>query len=133
VQPCFGQWLAEEEARKPPRDQVRFEMLAHVTDVLRVDDRERLLRLAPQHIWSAQFLHGRYDWEPYKPVFVLLLRTYLLPEPHTLPVRPEYGGCRSWVTLAEPVSTVGATPVLPEDRYARRRELTMQLLTKGGE
>jgi hypothetical protein len=65
VQPCFGQWLAEEEARKPNPNQIRLEMAAHVTDTLRVEDREKLLRLAPQHIWSAQFLNGRYDWEPY--------------------------------------------------------------------
>jgi hypothetical protein len=129
VQPCFGQWLTEEEARKPIPNQIRFEMAAHVTDVLRVDDREKLLRLAPQHIWSAQFLNGRYDWEPYKPVFVLLLRVYLLPEPQTLSVRPEYGGCRSWITLSEPISLEGATPVLPDAHYTRRRELTLQLLT----
>ncbi len=131
VQPCFGAWLAEEEARKPPRGQIRLEMLAHVTDVLRVDDRERLLRLAPQHLWSPQFLHGRYDWEPYKPVFVLLLRAYRLPDPHPLPVRAEYGGCRSWVTLAESVPTGGAAPVLPDEHYARRRELTLRLLAGG--
>lgn len=128
VQPCFGQWLREEEDRKPPRDLVRITMAAHVTDVLRVDDREKLLRLAPQHIWSSQFIHGRYDWEPYKPVFVLLLRAYLLPEPQMLPVRREYGGCRSWIELAELVAFTGAVPVMSEDHYARRQELTCALL-----
>ncbi|MBV9850104.1 MAG: DUF1802 family protein [Armatimonadetes bacterium] len=130
VQPCFGQWLAEEEARRPPRDQARITAMAQVTDVVRVDDRAQLLTLAPQHIWSPQFIHGRYDWEPYKPVFVLLLRAYALPQPHTLPVRREYGGCRSWVELAEPISTEGAVPAVSEERYARRRELTLRLLEK---
>ena len=133
VQPCFGQWLREEEARKPGRDQVRIEAMAQVTDVVRVDSRERLLALAPQHIWSPQFVHGRYDWEPYKPVFVLLLRAFALPQPHLLPVRREYGGCRSWVELAEPISVDGATPAISEDSYARRRELTLRLWKRGSE
>lgn len=130
VQPCFGQWLREEESRKPDRDHVRIEAAAQVTDVLRVDDRDRLLKLAPQHIWSPQFIHGRYDWEPYKPVFVLLLRAFRLPEPRLLPVRREYGGCRSWIEMAEPISTAGAMPALSEEKYARRRELTRELLTR---
>ena len=129
VQPCFGQWLREEEARKPDRDHIRIEAAARVTDVLRVEDREKLLKLAPQHIWSPQFLHGRYDWEPYKPVTVLLLRAYRLAEPHLLPIRREYGGCRSWIEMMEPVVTDGATPALSDDKFARRRELTRKLLT----
>ena len=128
VQPCFGQWLREEEDRKPTPDQISINMAAHVTDALRVDDREKLLRLAPQHIWSPQFIHGRYDWEPYKPVFALLLRAYTLPQPQALPVRQEYGGCRSWIELATPLSLAGAMPVLPDTHYARRRELTRELL-----
>ena len=128
VQPCFGQWLSEEEARKTPPGEIRIEAAAEVSDVVRVDNREKLLNLAPQHIWSPQFIHGRYDWEPYKPVFVLLLRAYRLAEPKTLPVLRHYGGCRSWIELAEPVSLLGATPAVSEERYARRRELTLQLL-----
>lgn len=128
LQPCFGQWLDEEEMRKRPSDEIRIEAAADVTDILRVDDERKLMRLSPQHIWSEQFIQGRYDWEPYKPVFALLLRAYKLAEPQITPVRPEYGGCRSWIDLAEPVSTAGAVPVLPDDHYARRRELTLALL-----
>ncbi len=130
LQQCFRQWREEEEARKPPRDQVRIQTAAHVTDIIRVEDRARLLQFAPQHIWSEAFIHGRYDWEPYKPIFLLLLRTYLLPEPHLIPVRSEYGGCRSWVELAEPISTGGAVPAVSEERFARRRELTLSLLSE---
>lgn len=130
VQPCFGQWLREEEARKTLPTEVRIEAAAEVTDIVRVDNRERLLNLAPQHIWSEQFIHGRYDWVPYKPVFVLLLRAYRLAEPRLLPVRREYGGCRSWIELAEPITMTGAISAVSDERYARRRELTLQLLEK---
>ncbi len=131
VQPCFGQWLGEEEARKMLPTEIRIEAAAEVSDVVRVDDRAKLLNLAPQHIWSPQFIEGRYDWEPYKPVFVLLLRAYRLAAPVVRPVLTQYGGCRSWVELAEPVSTVGAVPAVSEERYERRRELTLKLLREG--
>jgi hypothetical protein len=128
VQLCFGQWLREEESRKTLPGEIRIEAIAEVTDVVRVDDRTKLLNLAPQHIWSPQFIHGRYDWEPYKPVFVLLLRAYALPEPIVRPVLGAYGGCRSWIDLADPISTLGAKPAVSEANYERRRELTLQLL-----
>ena len=133
LQPCFGAWLREEEARKLPPGQIRIEAAAEVSDVVRVDDGQKLLNLAPQHIWSPQFIDGRYDWEPYKPVFVLLLRAYTLASPQIIPVTRAYGGCRSWIELAEPVSTVGATPAVSDERYARRRELTLGLLGEPGQ
>ena len=132
LQPCFGQWLNEEEARKTLPTEIRLEAAAEVTDVVRVDDRAKLLNLAPQHIWSPQFIHGRYDWEPYKPVFVLLLRAYRLAAPVVRPVLRQYGGCRSWIEMAEPVSTAGAAPSVSDERYERRRELTLKLLQGAG-
>lgn len=131
LQPCFAQWLREEEARKTLPTEIRLEAAAEVTDVVRVDDRTKLLTLAPQHIWSPQFIHGRYDWEPYKPVFVLLLRAYRLSAPVVRPVLRQYGGCRSWIELDLPVSTTGATPAVSDERYERRRDLTLTLLREG--
>ena len=130
LQPCFGQWLWEEEERKPRPAEVRIEAAAEVTDVVRVDDREKLLRLAPQHIWSPQFIHGRYDWEPYKPVFVLLLRAYRLADPTNASCAcastAAAGHGLNWPNL---LTTAGAVPAVSEERYARRRELALSLLT----
>ena len=128
LQPCFGQWLSEEENRKLGKDFIRIEAFAQATDVVKVGSPETLTRLMPQHIWSPQFIQGRFDWEPYKPVFVLLLRAYALAQPSVVPVTREYGGCRSWVTLDAPIATAGAVPALSEDKWARRRELTLRLL-----
>jgi len=128
VQECFGKWLVEEEEAKPPASQVRFEAFAEVTDVVKLENRAPLIRLSPTHIWKEQFIDGRFDWEPYKPVFVLVLRVYRLPEPVMRPVLPQYGGCRSWIDLVEPVSTDGALPAISDDFFERRRELTLRVL-----
>lgn len=129
VQGCYGQWLREEEARKPNRGMLRIEAAARVTDVLRVDNREKLLNFRAQHIWSPQFINGRYDWEPYKPVYVLIARVSRLVEPRLIPALQEYGGCRSWVDLLEPISTVDAVPVISDEIFERRRELTREFLS----
>ena len=50
---------------------------------------------------------------------------YRLPEAVTLPMRPEYVGCKSWVTLEQPLSTVGAVPAVPEEEFIRRREAVL--------
>jgi hypothetical protein len=128
VQPAFGDWLAEEESRRAGEDSIRFEAACEVVDVVRVRKVETLTQLAQQHIWSEQFLRGRFDWEPYKPVFVLLVRAYALPGPVVAPNRPEYGGCKSWIELAEPISAVGAIAAIADDSFARRLALTKNSL-----
>jgi hypothetical protein len=131
LQPCFEQWLNEENARKPEANQIRLECACEVADVIRVDDRDVLLNMLPQHIWSRQFIDGRFDWEPYKPVTVLLLRAYRLAAPVVLPFRREYAGCRSWITLDGPVSTEGSTPAIVGDaNFAKRLSTTSALLRK---
>ena len=129
IQPCFEEWLREEESQKPPGGFNRIACACEVQDVLRVNDREKLFNMMPQHIWNRQFIDGRYEWEPYKPVTALLVRAYCLPSPVLVPTLREYGGCRSWITLAEPISTVGAVAAIEDDdNFARRLELTASLL-----
>jgi len=128
IQPCFSRWLWEEEERKPDRDTIRIEAAIAVTDVVQVENRETFVRLMPQHVWSRQFIDGRYEWEPYKPVFALVVRAYRLAEPRIISTRQEYGGCRSWIELAESFSTADAIPAVGDDFFPRRRELTLKVL-----
>ncbi len=130
VQPCFLAWLREEEARRSKPNQIRFEAACEVTDIVCAESREALKKLAPQHIWSDQFIDGRYDWEPYKPVFALVCRAYRLASPVTVPFEDDYGGCKSWIELSAPVATTGATPAIVSDEsFTRRSELTVRALS----
>jgi hypothetical protein len=131
IQPCFDQWLREEEDKHPPQGQIRIECACEVEAAIQVLDREQLVALMPQHIWSRQFIDGRYEWEPYKPVTALLVRAFRLPQPAFLPYRREYGGCRSWVTLETAIDTSGSVPAIAADETFRRRlDLTSGLLMK---
>jgi hypothetical protein len=128
VQDCFGKWLLEEEAARPAPNVIRFEAWAEVTDIIKLEAREPLIRLSPTHIWKEQFINLRFDWEPYKPVYVVLLRAYRLPKPVTRHFLVQYGGCRSWIDLAEPIPTDGSAPAISDDFFNRRRDLTLKVL-----
>jgi hypothetical protein len=49
----------------------------------------------------------------------MLLRTYQLAQVQTISYDSEYGGCKSWIDLAEPISINGAVPVLDEAKYTQ--------------
>jgi hypothetical protein len=131
LQTCFLDWLRDEEAKhaRASQNEVRVDCICAVTDIIRVDDRKKLVTLMPQHIWSREFVDNRYEWNPYKPVFVLLCRAYALPSTIALPWHDDYGGCRSWSPLRQPVSTTGAVPVVCDDSFEQRRALTKSILT----
>ena len=54
--------------------------------------------------------------------------TFNMQQPYTLPMRPEYGGCKSWVTLERPLSTAGAVAAVAESEFARRRTAVLETL-----
>jgi hypothetical protein len=51
----------------------------------------------------------------------MVLRTYRIPRPVTVKVRPEYHGCRSWLELYRALPFEG-TPVLSDEEFERASE-----------
>jgi hypothetical protein len=126
-----GPFVAELEAmRRTPFDPRSVTIDAYaVVDTIRTCDDEDLLReLAGEHVWNEKYLQMRLNFNPYDPLYVLILRVYRLPDATTLPMRPEYGGCKSWVTLERPLSTDGAIPALLDDEFQARRTKLLAIL-----
>lgn len=96
---------------------VKISSYAEITDVLPVSDEATVKALLPYHIWNEKMVSDRLRWKPHQPLFILLLRTYLLSKPQTIPYRSEYGGCKSWIELLESISLEGMSPVLSENEY----------------
>ncbi|MGK7908249.1 MAG: DUF1802 family protein [Synechococcus sp.] len=90
---------------------------ADIDPILELSQPESLKRLLPFHIWNEQFATDRLRWKPRQPLYLLLLRTHRLPSPVSIPYRQEYGGCRSWIDLAQEISLDGSMPVLDDDSY----------------
>jgi hypothetical protein len=99
---------------------IRIGSWAEITDIFQVSDSQAVASLLPYHIWNEQFVSSRLKWKPRQPLFVLLLRTYRLPQAQMIAYSPEYGGCKSWLDLIEPISIQSRVPVLNDDEYAQR-------------
>jgi hypothetical protein len=111
---------------------VRISSWAKITDILQVSDESAVAGLLDYHIWNEQFATERFNWKPRQPLYVLLLRTYRLAQPLTIPYRQEYGGCRSWIDLAESISIEGLVPVLDDAEYAKQAVEIRQIVEEAG-
>ena len=85
-------------------------------------------RLADQHIWDEPLIDMRFNYRPQNPLYLLLVRVYVLPSEIEIENTPAYAGCKSWVPLEKPVDVSNATPVLSDADYAQRREMILQRL-----
>lgn len=101
---------------------------ATVEQIVVADDEEKVNALSQEYPWNAEYVRMRFDFNPYDPLYLLLLRVYRLPFAVTLQMRPEYGGCKSWVTLERPLLTAGAVPSLTDDEFARRCDAVLHTL-----
>ncbi len=111
VQPVPSGWHPET---------VRIGAWARITDIFQVSEKNTVESLLPYHIWNEQFAAERFGWKPRFPLYVLLLRTYKLADEHVIPYRSEYGGCKSWIDVAELISLEGMRPVLTDEIYTRQ-------------
>ncbi|HZC18243.1 MAG TPA: DUF1802 family protein [Rubrobacteraceae bacterium] len=96
---------------------VIFTSFAEVQGAYEVTETDELEALDPYHVWTPEYAESRLRWRPKKPLTVLVLRTYLLPEPVKFPYRAEYGGCKSWIELERAVPTTGSHPALDDAAF----------------
>ena len=96
---------------------VIFTSFAEVYGAYEVSEAAELEALDPFHIWTPEYAESRLKWRPKKPLTLLVLRTYLLPEPVKFEYRAEYGGCKSWIELERPIPTAGSRPALGDAAF----------------
>jgi hypothetical protein len=109
----------QSEGRDPQA--VRIECYAVVEAIQVARDEAQVQAMARECIWNADYIRDRFNFNPYDPLYLLALRVYRLPAPIALPMRPEYVGCKSWVTLEPALSTAGAIPALSDAEFEQRR------------
>jgi len=128
LQPCYTAWRTEETRFKPSSETVRLTTWAQITHIHLVSQPGNLYKLSSQIIYSDSFLRFRIENEPTKPLYALFLRAFELPRPVTIPMELDYYGCKSWITLAEPIATEGSTACLSEHTYNERVRVTRRIL-----
>ena len=94
----------------PQPDRVRIRSFAEVAASYLITDPRAIDALSPYYIWTPDYAEKRLAWKRRHPLHVIVLRTYRIPRPVTVRVRPEYHGCRSWIELYRDLPFEG-TPV----------------------
>lgn len=101
VRPAYQRWIDDSERDAPPERAIRVEGWADVVGVAKLTEPDDLAKIDGKFIWTPEYAASRLSWKRRDALWVLALRAYRLTEPITVPFREEYGGCTSWVDLAE--------------------------------
>ncbi|WP_042201879.1 DUF1802 family protein [Paenibacillus camerounensis] len=107
---------------------VPLAVYAEAADDIEIRDLEQLELLNPYHIWSGQLAAERLRWKAKEPLHVLLLRVYVSDAAVSVPVLPEYSGCRSWIELADIPPAQQWKPVLSDSEFEQRRNEILSAL-----
>ena len=76
-----------------------IKLLAKVEDVIEISDKLILSELRDYHIWSDEYVTMRMNYNPSKPMSILLLRIYKLRKPLIVDINDTWAGCKSWINI----------------------------------
>jgi len=98
--------------------EVTIRCYAELAEDILIEEKEQLDRLSGLHIWTDTFAEERLKWKRTKPLHLMLLRVYELAEPATIPIVPDYIGCKSWIQLnSDAIHVVARKPVLSDEEF----------------
>ena len=103
-------------------DVLRLEYFAEVVDWKFLDSLADAQRLGGQHVWREEVVRERFDWGKTKSIYAMAVRVFRLPQAVELPMRAEYGGCKSWIDLGASIATTGAQAALEEAAFQEKLE-----------
>jgi hypothetical protein len=76
-----------------------IKLLAKVENVIEISDKFTLSELRDYHIWSDEYVTMRMNYNPSKPMNVLLLRIYKIRKPLIVDINDKWAGCKSWIDI----------------------------------
>ena len=88
--------------------------------------------LSDFHIWNEKYIKARMDYNPEKPLSIILLRVYRLNKALNVALSPQQAGCRSLIEFQSSSSedsqdNVGE-PVVSNDIFQERQSQLMEVL-----
>jgi hypothetical protein len=117
---------------KPIDDQNAIYLYAKVIFITETFNREMLYDLRDFHIWNEKYISLRMDYNPEKPLSIVLLRVYRLKTALNVTLSPQQAGCRSWIDFQLPSMEYSedniGRPVLSNDTFHERQSQLMEVL-----
>ena len=118
LKPEAHHYLDEALQSKPNLSQIPIRFYAETCGIFHLNHEADLNLIDSFHVWSSEAIKERFHFGKNKGLYVLAVKVFQLPKPHQVPYLAEYGGCKSWVELATPLSTEGAKAVLSEFQFS---------------
>jgi hypothetical protein len=119
--------------RKPLDDQIAIYLYAKVIFITETFNREMLYDLRDFHIWNEKYINLRMDYNPEKPLSIVLIRVYRLNTALNVTLSPQQAGCRSWIDFQSPSMEDSednlGRPVLSNDTFRERQSQLMEVLS----
>jgi len=81
---------------------------------------EMLQRLETLTILDREVIQTRYRFRPDQAINVIAVRVYRLAQPADVVMKPEYAGCKSWISIDEEIDIDGSVPALGYDEMVSR-------------
>jgi hypothetical protein len=128
IKPEAKPLFEEVQASQPPAGRLRLDCYAELVAAYEAHDLAPVLLLDHLHFWSDEVVRLRFAYRR-QGIYVLLVRTFKMPKTAEVVDWPEYAGCKSWVTLREPLSNQGGLPVVRDDDF-RQLQLTVERILK---
>jgi hypothetical protein len=128
VKPEYKDAFDAAEKDRPTPGTIAFTHFIRVTDVHYVTKLETALALDPLHAWTSDVIRQRFNYRT-PGLFVLTVRVFQIPQQETSIERPEYAGCKTWVTLDSSIATAGAIPALPDEVFEKETSLIKRILS----
>ena len=138
IQLNYAQKLATMLHKETDHSKVLITSYARAVAVKQIKDGSLLSQLHKYHIWNEQYVNVRMNYNPKKPMQVILLRVYKLQNPIEAEVRSEWLGCRSWVHIqslasearsADTSGTFDEQPALDDSTFGKIASEIEEILT----
>jgi len=108
---------------------VRITHWAEAVKTWQIREVEMLQRLETLTILDREVIDTRYRFRPDQAINVIAVRAYKLATPADVVMKPEYAGCKSWVSVDEEIDIDGSLPALHDDEMQSRIDAIDALLT----
>ncbi|MCS7214398.1 MAG: DUF1802 family protein [Candidatus Calescibacterium sp.] len=111
-------------------DELEIKYWADTVLARKVEDEETLKKLSPYHIWSDETVLERFHRWGKNEVWCLVVRVFKLKNPIKIKMKPEYGGCKSWIDISENIDIQESTPVLSDKDFEAKFNEVVKILEK---
>jgi hypothetical protein len=104
--------VSKEHPKSDKKNQITS--YARTVIVKRITDSSLLLGLQKYHIWSDRYVSVRMNYNPKRPMSIILLRVYKLDNPIEVDVKSEWLGCKSWISIDSHLSQLKSLNLLEQ-------------------